>query len=58
VRADWENIGTAVVAGLLGLGFLFGIVRTIRRGQTKTRGASPAELVEIAENPGPPKDPT
>jgi hypothetical protein len=58
VRADWENIGTAVVAGVLGLGFLFGITRTIRRGRAKTRGASAAELVEIAENPGPSKDPT
>lgn len=60
VRADWENIGTAVVAGLLGLGFLFGITRTIRRGQTKTRGASPAELAELAESEitVPPKDPT
>ncbi|MBC7551608.1 MAG: hypothetical protein H7269_12070 [Cellulomonas sp.] len=67
VRADWENIGTAVVAGLLGLGFLFGIARTIRRGQTKTRGATPAELAELAEVTEvaevaeitvPPKDPT
>ncbi|MGV8966242.1 MAG: DUF6049 family protein [Cellulomonas sp.] len=56
VRADWENIGTAIVAGLLGLGFLFGITRTIRRGHAKTRGASAAELAAITELTGPPKD--
>lgn len=48
VRADWENVGTAVVAGVLGLMFLFGIARTIRRGQTANRGASDAEIAEIA----------
>ncbi|RYV51095.1 DUF6049 family protein [Pengzhenrongella frigida] len=56
VRADWENVGTAVVAGVLGLGLLFGIGRTIRRGQTKTRGASPAQIAEIAEITGPPPE--
>lgn len=53
VRADWENVGTAVVAGLIGLAFLIGIVRTIRRGQTANRGASEAEIAEIA---GPPEE--
>lgn len=51
VRADWENVGTAVLAGVLGLGLLFGLGRTIRRGQTKTRGASAAQIAEIT---GPP----
>ncbi|RPF26756.1 DUF6049 family protein [Georgenia muralis] len=32
VRADWENVGTAVVAGLLGVMLVVGIVRTVRRG--------------------------
>lgn len=32
VRADWENIGTAVVAGLLAVAFIIGLIRTIRRG--------------------------
>lgn len=32
VRAEWENIGTAVVAGLLGVAFIIGLIRTIRRG--------------------------
>ena len=30
VRADWEDIGTAVVAELLSVGFVIGMVRTIR----------------------------
>jgi len=49
VRADWENVGTAVVAAVLGLAFVFGIVRTIRRGQTTHRGASEAEIAKIAD---------
>jgi len=53
VRADWENLGTAGVAGALGLAFLFGIGRTIRRGKTAKRGAS---LVQTAEIAGPPDD--
>lgn len=32
VRADWENIGTGVVAGLLAIAFVIGLIRTIRRG--------------------------
>ncbi|WP_341359692.1 DUF6049 family protein [Georgenia sp. M64] len=32
VRADWENVGTAVVAGLLGVMLVVGLVRTVRRG--------------------------
>lgn len=35
VRADWETIGTAVVAGLLTIAFVIGLVRTIRRGGRK-----------------------
>ncbi|QTE29498.1 DUF6049 family protein [Pengzhenrongella sicca] len=49
IRADWENIGTGVVAGVLALAFVFGIVRTIRRGQTTRRGASQAEIARIAD---------
>ena len=32
VRADWENIGTGIVAGLLAVAFVIGLIRTIRRG--------------------------
>ena len=51
VRADWENVGTAVVAGLLGLALVVGIVRTIRRGQTRHRGAGSTPVSEIARLP-------
>ncbi len=37
VHADWENVGTAVVAGLLVLGLVVGLWRTVRRGQTARR---------------------
>jgi len=33
VRADWETVGTAVVAGLLVLMLVVGIIRTVRRGR-------------------------
>jgi hypothetical protein len=32
-RPDWENVGTAVVAGVLGLMLVVGLVRTVRRGR-------------------------
>ncbi|MFH5821408.1 DUF6049 family protein [Georgenia sp. AZ-5] len=32
VRADWENVGTAVVAGVLAVLLVVGIARTARRG--------------------------
>ncbi len=38
VRAEWESIGTAVLGGLLALGLVVGLVRTIRRGRTAHRG--------------------
>jgi len=37
VHADWENVGTAVVAGILVLGLVVGLWRTVRRGQTSRR---------------------
>jgi len=39
VRAEWETVGTAVVAGLLSLLVLGGVVRTIRRGRSARRTA-------------------
>ncbi|WP_182112544.1 MULTISPECIES: DUF6049 family protein [unclassified Actinotalea] len=39
VRAEWEGIGAAVLGGLLALGLVLGIVRTIRRGRTAARAA-------------------
>ena len=52
VRANWENVGTDIAVVALGLAFVFGIVRTIRRGQTTRRGASLAQLATLAEPPG------
>lgn len=37
VRADWENVGTAVVAAILALTLVVGVWRTIRRGRRRTR---------------------
>jgi hypothetical protein len=37
VRAEWEGIGTAVVGGLLALGLVVGLFRTIRRGRGRGR---------------------
>lgn len=38
VRADWENVGTAVIAAVLGVGVIAGLVRTARRGRSSRRG--------------------
>lgn len=40
VRADWENVGTAVVAGLLGIVFLLGLARSIRRSRRRRTASS------------------
>lgn len=37
VRAEWETIGTAVLGGLLALGLIVGLVRTVRRGRSRRR---------------------
>ena len=46
VRADWESTGTIIVAGLLVIGFVLGLVRTIRRGRPQTRAAAAAAAGE------------
>ncbi|ROR72949.1 DUF6049 family protein [Bogoriella caseilytica] len=33
VRADWETVGTAVIAGVLAVMLVIGLVRTVRRGR-------------------------
>lgn len=43
VRAEWENIGTAVIGGLLALGLLTSIIRTARRGRAASRADRIAE---------------
>ena len=43
VRADWESTGTIIVAALLVVGFVIGLVRTIRKGRRfQTRAAASA----------------
>src|SRR5690606_23046974 len=37
VRADWESVGTVVVAVLLGIALVAGIWRTVRRGRSPRR---------------------
>lgn len=40
VRAGWETLGTAIIGGVLALGLIFGIWRTIRRGRARSRTTS------------------
>lgn len=46
VRADWESTGTIIVAAVLIVGFVIGLVRTIRRGRRsharRNRAAGPS----------------
>ncbi|MCV2392853.1 DUF6049 family protein [Actinotalea sp. M2MS4P-6] len=42
VRAEWESIGTAIIFGVLALGLVTGLVRTIRRGRGRGRAARAA----------------
>ena len=60
VRAAWENTGTAIFAGLVGLLLLGGIWRTIRRGRSPRRVAelTPATGVPGAHGAHAPSDAT
>ena len=41
VRADWESTGTIIIAAVLVVGFVIGLVRTIRKGRRfETRAAT------------------
>lgn len=49
VRADWESTGTIIVAALLMVGFVIGLVRTIRKGRRfQTRAAAGADTSALA----------
>ena len=57
VRADWEGTGTAIVAGLLVIGFVLGLVRTIRKGprfSPDDGGSGPAGRDAPSSVPTPP----
>lgn len=51
VRAGWETVGTAVVAAAIGVLFLAGIWRTVRRGRSprRTTGEEVGQVVDAAE---------
>ena len=42
VRAGWETVGTAVAMGAVGLLFVLGIWRTVRRGRSPRRTVAPS----------------
>ncbi|GMA33074.1 hypothetical protein GCM10025875_30660 [Litorihabitans aurantiacus] len=41
VRAEWETVGTGIVAAALGLLLVVGLVRTVRRGRRDAGGHVP-----------------
>lgn len=52
VRADWETVGTAIIGGVLVLGLIFGIVRTVRKGKGRSRArlaSVPVEKIDTGE---------
>jgi hypothetical protein len=53
VRAGWETVGTAVVAAAVGLLFVIGIWRTVRRGRSprRTTGEHVAESATTGSTP-------
>lgn len=55
VRADWENIGTAVVGLALAAVFVIGLVKTIRRGRPKIPEEQLADAMARAKNDEPEK---
>jgi hypothetical protein len=59
VRADWESVGTVVVAVLLALALVAGIWRTVRRGRSPRRlaGATVDQPAPPAQDPTPPAQP-
>lgn len=44
VRADWENVGTVVIAGAVGLVFLIGLVKSVRDGR-RSKPVQPDDFV-------------
>ena len=45
VRADWENLGTVIIAGFFGAILLFGVVKSLRRGKQH----APVDPAEFAK---------
>ncbi|RAG74394.1 hypothetical protein DN536_31090, partial [Burkholderia multivorans] len=55
VRADWENIGTAVVGLALAAVFVIGLVKSVSRGRRKIPEQQLAAAVARAKNDEPEK---
>lgn len=55
VRADWENMGTMIIGGLLGLGLVIGLVRNIRQGRRTRQAAAAAALAPSETMPAAPR---
>lgn len=55
VRADWENIGTAVVGLALAAVFVIGLIKTIKRGRPKIPEEQLADAMARAKNDEPEK---
>lgn len=55
VRADWENIGTAVVGLALAAVFVIGLIKTISRGRRKIPEQQLADAMARAKNDEPEK---
>ena len=45
VRADWENLGTAIIAAFFGAILLFGVIKSLRRGKQHA-AVDPAEFAK------------
>ena len=50
MRADWENIGTAVVGLALAAVFVIGLIKTIPRGRRKIPEQQLADAMARAKN--------
>ena len=48
VRADWENLGTAIIAGIFLIILIIGIVRSARRGK-RSAPVSEADTIDLEE---------
>jgi hypothetical protein len=55
VRADWENIGTAVIGLALAAVFVIGLVKTISRGRPKIPEQQLADAMARAQTDDPEK---
>lgn len=53
VRADWETVGTAIIAAALALMLVVGLIRTVRRGRRRETRAAPEDATPGSDAPAP-----